>query len=43
MGITTAIERNAANDSESQDASNTILQFVMNGMIEKKNMIYILI
>ena len=36
MGITTAIERNEANDSESQDASNTVLQFVMNGMIEKK-------
>ena len=36
IGITTAIERNESNDAESQDASNTVLQFVMNGMIEKK-------
>jgi hypothetical protein len=36
MGITTAIEKTTTNDEESQNASNTVLQFIMNGMIEKK-------
>ena len=36
IGITTAIEKNELNNSESQNASNTILEFIMNGMIEKK-------
>ena len=36
IGITTAIEKNEINNLESQKASNTILQFIMNGMIEKK-------
>ena len=43
MGIITAIEKNSSNDKEAQNASNTILQFITNGMIEKKNMICILI
>ena len=33
IGVTTAIERNK---SKNEDTSNTILQFLMNGMIEKK-------
>ena len=36
IGITTAIERNRSNDKQSQNASNTVLQFIMNGMIEKE-------
>ena len=36
MGIITAIEKNSSNDEEAQNASNTILQFITNGMIEKK-------
>ena len=36
MGITTAIEKNGSNDVESQNAANTVLQFITNGMIEKK-------
>ena len=36
MGITTAIEKNQTNNEESQSASNTVLQFIMNGMMEKK-------
>ena len=36
MGITTAIEKNESNDENSIDTSNTVLQFMMNGMIEKK-------
>ena len=36
MGIITAIEKNASNEEEAQNASNTILQFITNGMIEKK-------
>jgi len=36
IGITTAIERNEPKDKESENASNTVLQFIMNGMIEKK-------
>jgi len=36
MGITTAIEKNSSNDEEAQNASNTVLQFITNGMIEKK-------
>ena len=35
MGITTAIEKNAPNDIDSINASNTVLQFITNGMIEK--------
>ena len=34
MGIITAIEKNSSNDEEAQNASNTILQFITNGMIE---------
>ena len=36
IGITTAIEKNTSNDEESQNTANTVLQFIMNGMIEKK-------
>jgi hypothetical protein len=36
MGIITAIEKNTSNDEEAQNASNTVLQFITNGMIEKK-------
>ena len=36
IGITTAIERNESIDKESENFSNTVLQFIMNGMIEKK-------
>ena len=43
MGITTAIEKNSSNNEESQNSANTVLQFITNGMIEKKNMICILI
>ena len=43
MGITTAIEKNSSNNEEAQNSANTVLQFITNGMIEKKNMIYILI
>jgi len=35
MGITTAIEKKAPNDIDSINASNTVLQFITNGMIEK--------
>ena len=35
MGIETAIEKNPINDEESQNASNTILQFITNGLINK--------
>ena len=43
MGITTAIEKEESNDEKSKDTSSTVLQFMMNGMMEKKSMIYILI
>ena len=36
IGITTAIEKDLKNDEDSRSQSNTILQFIMNGMIEKK-------
>ena len=36
LGITTAIEKNSSDDLESQNASNTVLQFITNGMINKK-------
>ena len=36
LGITTAIEKNSSDDIESQNASNTVLQFITNGMINKK-------
>ena len=36
MGIMTAIEKNASNDEEAQNASTSVLQFITNGMIEKK-------
>ena len=36
MGITTAIERNPRKDEYSQNESNTILQFIMNGLMEKQ-------
>ena len=36
MGITTEIEKNASVTEESQNESNTILQFIMNGMIDQK-------
>ena len=35
IGIITAIENNPNNDDESQNESNTILQFITNGMVEK--------
>ena len=36
IGITTAIEKNSSNNEDEQNTSNTILQFITNGMIEKK-------
>ena len=36
MGITTELERDSPKTEESQNESKTILQFIMNGMIEKK-------
>ena len=36
IGIVTAIEKNEAKDIESINMSSTILQFIMNGFIEKK-------
>ena len=36
MGITTAIEKEESNDEKSKDTSSTVLQFMMNGMMEKK-------
>jgi hypothetical protein len=36
MGITTAIEKDESNDDKSKETSNTVLKFMMNGMIEKK-------
>jgi len=36
MGITTAIEKNSSQDDDSQNSANTVLQFITNGMIEKK-------
>ena len=36
MGITTEIEKDAPRTEESQDESNTILQFLMNGLLDKK-------
>ena len=36
MGITTIIEKSSSNDEEAQKASNTVLQFITNGMINKK-------
>ena len=35
IGIETAIEKNPINDEDSQNASNTILQFITNGLISK--------
>ena len=35
MGIVTAIEKKSSNDEYSQNASNTILQFITNGLISK--------
>ena len=34
-GIVTAIEKNPSSDVQSQDASNTVLQFITNGLINK--------
>ena len=36
IGITTAIEKNSTNDEVAQNTANTVLQFITNGMIEKK-------
>ena len=36
IGITTAIEKSSSNEPESQNTANTVLQFITNGMIEKK-------
>ena len=35
FGIVTAIEKNPNNDEESQNASNTVLQFITNGLMNK--------
>ena len=35
VGIVTAIEKNPSSDAKSQDASNTVLQFITNGLINK--------
>ena len=35
FGIVTAIEKNPSSDAKSQDASNTVLQFITNGLINK--------
>ena len=42
IGITTAIEKESNNSEESVKGSEMVLQFIMNGMIDKKNWIYIL-
>ena len=36
IGITTAIEKEINNSEESMKASETVLQFIMNGMVDKK-------
>ena len=36
MGIITAIEKIENEDKESQETSNTVLQFITNGMLDKK-------
>ena len=36
MGITTAIEKNANKDEKSVKSSEMVIQFIMNGMIDKK-------
>ena len=36
LGIMTAIEKTTTDNEESQNSSNTVLQFITNGMIEKK-------
>ena len=36
IGITTAIEKEVNNSEESMKASETVLQFIMNGMVDKK-------
>ena len=36
LGIITAIEKKPSQEEELEEESNTILQFIMNGMIEKK-------
>ena len=42
-GIVTAIEKNENKDETSNEESSTCLQFIANGMIDKKNILYILI
>jgi len=42
LGIETAIEREENNEEKEEDAGTTCLQFITNGLAEKKNMIYIL-
>ena len=36
IGITTAIEKEVNNSEEGMKASETVLQFIMNGMVDKK-------
>ena len=46
IGITTAIEKDNSdsnNQIEQQDAADTALQFIMSGLIDKKNIVFILI
>ena len=38
IGITTAIEKETSNKEESIKASETVIQFIMNGMINKKKL-----
>ena len=38
IGITTAIEKETSNKEESIKASETVIQFIMNGMIDKKKL-----
>ena len=43
IGIETAIEKNENQEKEKQDAGSACLQFITNGMCNKKNIICILI
>ena len=36
IGVVTAIEKNSSKDEESQNIANIVLNFITNGMIDKK-------
>ena len=43
MGIVTEIEKDSVINNKKINISDIILQFIMNGMIQKKNLIYIFV